>query len=163
MSKRSFLCATLALLAGLAWATPSRAAGTIITTTISFQADSPGLTEIDLTYSTGGGTLSAETPGTLSGGAGTAALVGNVVQLKFSPADTGPFGPFTFSMLDSATTAVTATPTFTPANTSLTSFSFNIQQVLQSSVSEPSTMALLGIGMTGFLAFRRFFKKTSVA
>jgi len=32
-----------------------------------------------------------------------------------------------------------------------------------SSVPEPTSMALLGIGMTGFLAFRRLFKRNAVA
>ena len=35
--------------------------------------------------------------------------------------------------------------------------------VFTSAVPEPTSMALLGIGMTGFLAFRRLFKRTSVA
>jgi len=40
-----------------------------------------------------------------------------------------------------------------------------VQQAFSSSggVPEPSSVALLGIGMTGFLAFRRLFKRASVA
>jgi hypothetical protein len=37
------------------------------------------------------------------------------------------------------------------------------QAFSSSTVPEPASLALLGIGMTGFLAFRRFFKKTAVA
>jgi len=39
---------------------------------------------------------------------------------------------------------------------------FGLQQSV-AGVPEPASLALLGIGMTGFLAFRRLFKKTSVA
>jgi hypothetical protein len=39
-----------------------------------------------------------------------------------------------------------------------------INQLFSSTgIPEPASMALLGIGMTGFLAFRRFFKRISVA
>jgi hypothetical protein len=37
------------------------------------------------------------------------------------------------------------------------------QAFSSTSVPEPASIALLGIGITGFLAFRRLFKKTSVA
>jgi hypothetical protein len=38
-----------------------------------------------------------------------------------------------------------------------------VNQGFSGAVPEPSSMALLGIGAAGFLAFRRFFKRTSVA
>jgi len=41
--------------------------------------------------------------------------------------------------------------------------SLSIVQQGFSSIPEPTSMALLGIGMTGFLALRRLFKRTSVA
>jgi hypothetical protein len=36
-------------------------------------------------------------------------------------------------------------------------------QIAATAVPEPTSMALLGLGMTSFLAFRRFFKRTPVA
>jgi len=38
-----------------------------------------------------------------------------------------------------------------------------VNQAFSSAIPEPTSIALLGIGMTGFLAFRRLFKRASVA
>jgi len=159
MSKRAFLFGTMALLAGLAFATPSRAGSTMVTTTVAFTSASPGLTEIDLTYSGAGVLTLTPNPTPVTGG--SVLLVGNVAELTFTTSpNTGPFGPISFTMTDSTSTTVSATPTFTPSGVSLTGFSFSVSQ---SGVPEPASLALLGIGMTGLLAFRRFRKKISVA
>ena len=52
---------------------------------------------------------------------------------------------------------------FLSGGTNGATLSIITQAFSSTSVPEPASMALLGIGMTGFLAFRRFFKKTSVA
>jgi len=70
----------------------------------------------------------------------------------------------------------TATTTFAPQTTLFITKDINVsggsdgaslsvidQAYSTSSTPEPASIALLGIGMTGFLAFRRFFKKTTVA
>jgi len=49
-------------------------------------------------------------------------------------------------------------PPNTAYSISTTALSFSV-----AAVPEPTSMALLGIGMTSFLAFRRFFKRTAVA
>jgi len=49
------------------------------------------------------------------------------------------------------------------SNSGMTTLSVVDQAYSQQSVPEPTSLALLGIGMTGFFALRRFFKRTSVA
>ena len=156
MSRRSFLFGTLVMLAGLAAATPAHA-GSVITTSISF--DNPARADgsrLDLQWG-----RFAVRPGPTSSGPGgaTLTLVGSVVEIKWSPAFAGPFS-LTFTMDSTTNSGATATPTFTPSGDNLTNFNFHVSQGV---VPEPASLALLGIGMTGFLAFRRFFKKTSVA
>jgi hypothetical protein len=158
MSKRSFLFGTLVLLAGLASATPSHA-GTILTTSISFTSASPGLTSITLSYDVAPGDLSnLDSPLVGNPSSVLKTALSEVVVSFVAPAGRGPFA-YTFMLTDSSDSAASLTPTITPANSSLTDFSFSVTQ----STPEPASIALLGIGMTGFLAFRRFRKKASAA
>jgi hypothetical protein len=61
-------------------------------------------------------------------------------------------GAYTYSVYYEATSTTAGVP----------GSAINIA-IQATSVPEPSTMALLGIGMTSFLAFRRFFKRTPLA
>jgi hypothetical protein len=45
----------------------------------------------------------------------------------------------------------------------VTSSNVHVGLAGEGNFDEPASLALLGIGTTGFLAFRRFFKKTSAA
>ncbi len=156
MSKRSILFGTLALVAALATATPTHAGSTVVTT-FSFQSASPALTDIYIAY-TGAGTL---TPITQAGPPTSTITVNpltNVADIHFTAGGAGPVAPFTFYLADSTSGPVTGSASFNPPGSSLTDFSLKI-----TTVPEPASIALLGIGMTGFLAFRRLFKKTSVA
>jgi PEP-CTERM motif len=166
MMKRSFFLSLAAgLLVSLAFTTPSQAGGTLVTTIIELPVLSPSATSIVLDYSTATGPISG-VGGLITSltGVSVAPTGPEEVTVSFSPAQAGPGNlSFTFDspvpFANSPGTISLNEVTVAPGGQMVTThLSFSL-----STVPEPSSMALLGIGMTGFLAFRRLFKRVSVA
>jgi len=162
MTKRSFFLTVAAgLLSSVVFASPSQAGSTLVTTDVTFSlpTGSTGtFTDITVTYSPGvdptsnlmmtGGTVVLTAPLTEAANTVSAnfnAVAGGTLVFTFNTATLPPIiaTGFTFSGTASGIT--------------------DTVKITTQGVPEPASMALLGIGMTGILAFRRFFKKTSVA
>jgi hypothetical protein len=166
MMKRSlFLALAAGLFATMAFATPSQAGSILVDTTASFTLTSPpSATATDFTYNStniSGLTLVLPAnPPSLD----TATTDGvNHVTIHLMPATGGPASfEWKFTSTDPSV-GVTSAFVFggTPPTFGATT-SYGVTNTPQG-VPEPASVALLGIGMTGFLAFRRFFKKTPVA
>ena len=164
--KRSFFRTLAAgLLASLAFATSSQA-GTVVTTNVDFGLPTPVTAQstVVINYSAATGPITG-LGNFISSAPVTIAQTGvDQVTLTYSPAATSAFTSFQFTSSVSFPSApgsitvsgVTATPG--PGSLITTGLSYSL-----GAVPEPTSMALLGIGMTGFLAFRRLFKRTSVA
>jgi hypothetical protein len=168
MKKSSLiLCMAAGLFASLALATPSQAGSTLVTTDLTWSITgkhSPTATDLSIEYTAVDPisklTLVSET--TNSGATVTLTEPhANTIDINFSkPTSSGMF-VFTF---DTSAAAGTVGAVFGPmSGVAHTPVSGQNVVLHVSSVPEPASLALLGIGMTGFLAFRRFFKKTSVA
>jgi hypothetical protein len=173
MSKRSFsLTLACAALASLALAAPSQAGSTMVTTDVTFSVPAGDtVSGLTVTYAPGVDPISPNPPTITMFGGTTGDVISeasNTVHISFNPiaATTG--------LLEWQFT----TGTTIPPNIDLSGFSFTATtgsvsdtiRVTSSSITtgaetapEPTTVALLGIGMTGLLAFRRFFKRASVA
>jgi PEP-CTERM motif len=166
MKKSFYLSLAAGLLASLAFATPSKA-GTLVTTTLEFAGPlSPAASAITFDYTLAGGSISglgglaSSAPGT-SISSSTASSVtldfvppaASISVVKFTFTDTSV--PFANAPTDITLKSVTATPGGQTLTAALSFF--------PSVVPEPASFALLGIGMTGLLAFRRLFKRTSAA
>jgi PEP-CTERM motif len=151
MNRSVFLSLAAGLLASLAFAAPSQASTQAVTT--SFAASVGTATDIEITFT---GAVSSVVLGPTTPGM-TSSFSGDVVTLTFAPSASASadlvvtsagFGtsPITLSGQTSNFVLSSASVAFTTA-----------------AVPEPTSIALLGIGMTGFLAFRRLFKRTAVA
>jgi len=166
MSKRSFfLTLALAALASVAFATPSHAGPMSIVTGFSFSEIPATITDVTITYTEAltPPAITDLTIGVNNLGLTPSSVVasGDQVTITFNPASGGA-GNFTFET-DSASpigfvsiviSGLVGTPVISSASAVVSSVAI---------VPEPTSIALLGIGMTGFLACRRLFKRTARA
>lgn len=166
MTKRSlFLSVAAGLLTSVAFATPSQAGTTTVVTDISFVVSTGGpATDVEVTYSptidpiTPASSLAITQTGGLSGLAITE-LSPNTVEVTFTGAN-ATVGNLEFSFQTNSSGPFLITAGLSPATVQFT-LSAGVKSF--ATVPEPTSIALLGIGMTGFLAFRRLFKRTAVA
>lgn len=177
MSRRSFFLAPIfGLLASLALASPSMATPMYVVNVqegfnVSNATFTPTITSVTYTFSgldTVSG-LSVNARGVTSPFAYVDPTIGSngttTVTISYSPAVLLAGGSFSFDTLSTTSNVtliaseiklVSAMVTAASGNTLM---SDNLHFTVLS-VPEPNSMALLGIGMTSFLAFRRFFKRT---
>ena len=140
--------------------TLSAAAGTMVDLSISYIVTAPqGELINDAFLLTAGGALNGGN-GTYSVNETLVNAVGLTPLATLSANPGAPSGLVSFAGVNSI---FVTKDIFLTGGTGGVSLSVIDQGFSSSVVPEPTSMSLLGIGMTGFLAFRRFFKRTRVS
>lgn len=152
MKRSSFLALAAGVVTSLALAAPSHAGS--VTVTGSWSVPGAVASELDFYFSS---TVTSVTSYTGAPTPQVPTTSSNEVIFTYNPAVEG--GTLTFTVDTSGTFKGGAINVETiTGNNSANNFNFKT-----AAVPEPTSMALLGIGMTGFLAFRRLFKRNSAA
>jgi hypothetical protein len=131
------------------------AANTLVDVSITYTVTAPAGELInDAFLSTTGGILGT------TGGYSVSETLSTVPATTLSANLGSPTGTINFAGVNSITVSKDI---FLNGGNGGTSLSVITQAFSSTGVPEPSSMALLGIGMTGFLAFRRLFKRQAIA
>jgi len=163
MKRSYFLALAAGLCATLAFATPSQGGSVVVDTTASFTITSPpGATASDFSFTYNSTAISGLTLVSAPAGTTISSDGVSVVTIDLSPPTGGP-ASFEWKFTDPGPGPIGVVTAFTFSGTPIQFGATTTFHVTNSGVPEPASLALLGIGMTGFLAFRRYFKKTSVA
>jgi PEP-CTERM motif len=151
MNRSVFLSLAAGILASLAFASPSQAATQNVTANFTVTGGGTA-SDIEIIFS---GAITDVTITSTNLTITPPFFSGDNVILNFTPASSG-FVNFTETGSGVGTSQFELTGVTGNVTASNLAVTF-------ASVPEPTSIALLGIGMTGFLAFRRLFKRTAVA